>query len=87
VTISNAHCRAAGRLLVALPREHAFRLFTPRGEQEWVPQWKPHSSCSKDFAALREDQSVRAGGGLSPLTAQAGIPGGPRDGGQAPWRR
>lgn len=42
MTTTNAQCRVAGRLMVALPRDHAFRLFTPRGEQAWVPQWKPH---------------------------------------------
>jgi len=42
MTTANAQCRVAGRLMVALPRDHAFRLFTPRGEQDWVPQWKPH---------------------------------------------
>jgi hypothetical protein len=42
VTTTNAQCRVAGRLMVALPRDHAFRLFTPRGEQGWAPQWKPH---------------------------------------------
>lgn len=42
MTTTNAQCRVAGRLMVALPRDHTFRLFTPRGEQNWVPQWKPH---------------------------------------------
>ena len=42
MTTANAQCRVAGRLMVALPRDHAFRLFTPRGEQDWVPKWKPH---------------------------------------------
>ena len=42
MTTTNAQCRVAGRLMVALPHDHAFRLFTPRGEQDWVPQWKPH---------------------------------------------
>jgi hypothetical protein len=34
--------RLTGRLTVALPPDKAFRLFTPRGEQDWVPGWKPH---------------------------------------------
>ena len=42
MTTTNAQCRVAGRLMVALPRDYTFRLFTPRGEQNWVPQWKPH---------------------------------------------
>jgi hypothetical protein len=31
-----------GRIRVALPPGEAFRLFTPRGEQDWVPGWHPH---------------------------------------------
>ena len=30
-----------GRLQVALPPAEAFRLFTPRGEQDWAPGWQP----------------------------------------------
>ena len=41
MTTANAQCRVAGQLMVDLPRDRAFRLFTPRGEQEWVPQWEP----------------------------------------------
>jgi hypothetical protein len=41
VTITYAQCRVTGRLRVALPPDQAFRLFTPRGEDEWEPQWKP----------------------------------------------
>ena len=33
--------RLAGRISVALPPAEAFRLFTPRGEQEWVHGWHP----------------------------------------------
>jgi hypothetical protein len=40
-TVSSAHRRLTGRLTVALRPDRAFRLFTPRGEQEWVAQWKP----------------------------------------------
>lgn len=29
------------RLTVALPPERAFRLFTPRGEEDWAAGWKP----------------------------------------------
>jgi hypothetical protein len=42
VTTTNTQRRVTGQLMVALPRDHAFRLFTPRGEQDWAPQWKPH---------------------------------------------
>lgn len=33
--------RLTGRIRVGLPPAEAFRLFTPRGEQDWVPGWKP----------------------------------------------
>jgi hypothetical protein len=38
---SDAQRRLTGRLRVALPPDEAFRLFTPRGEQDWAPGWKP----------------------------------------------
>jgi hypothetical protein len=34
--------RLSGRLTVALPPDRAFRLFTPRGEEAWAPDWRPH---------------------------------------------
>jgi hypothetical protein len=34
--------RLTGRIRVALPPREAFRLFTPRGEQDWVHGWHPH---------------------------------------------
>jgi len=34
--------RLTGRIRVALPPGEAFRLFTPRGEQDWVHGWHPH---------------------------------------------
>jgi hypothetical protein len=37
-----AERRLTGRLVVPLPPDRAFRLFTPRGEQDWVPGWHPH---------------------------------------------
>jgi hypothetical protein len=40
-TTSGAQRRLTGRLTVALPPDQAFRLFTPRGEQDWADQWKP----------------------------------------------
>jgi hypothetical protein len=33
--------RLIGRIQVGLPTDEAFRLFTPRGEQDWVTGWKP----------------------------------------------
>jgi hypothetical protein len=34
--------RLTGRIQVALPPNEAFRLFTPRGEQDWAHGWRPH---------------------------------------------
>ena len=36
------HCRLTGTLDVARPPAEAFRLFTPRGEADWVTGWRPH---------------------------------------------
>ncbi|HEY1674732.1 MAG TPA: SRPBCC family protein [Streptosporangiaceae bacterium] len=33
--------RLTGRIRVGLPPAEAFRLFTPRGEQDWAPGWHP----------------------------------------------
>jgi hypothetical protein len=33
--------RLTGRIRVGLPPAEAFRLFTPRGEQDWVHGWDP----------------------------------------------
>jgi hypothetical protein len=33
--------RLTGRIQVGLPTDEAFRLFTPRGEQDWVTGWEP----------------------------------------------
>jgi Polyketide cyclase / dehydrase and lipid transport len=33
--------RLTGRIEVGLPPAEAFRLFTPRGEQEWAHGWQP----------------------------------------------
>ncbi|MEU6541224.1 SRPBCC family protein [Streptomyces sp. NPDC047000] len=38
---SGAGHRLAGTLHVALPPDQAFRLFTPRGEEDWAPGWAP----------------------------------------------
>ena len=38
---SGAECELIGQIFVDLPPEEAFRLFTPRGEQDWVPGWQP----------------------------------------------
>jgi hypothetical protein len=37
-----------GRLRVALPPNQAFRLFTARGEEEWVAGWRPHFPVPTD---------------------------------------
>ena len=34
--------RLTGRIRVDLPPGEAFRLFTPRGEQDWAHGWHPH---------------------------------------------
>jgi hypothetical protein len=34
--------RLTGRIHVDLPPGEAFRLFTPRGEQDWAHGWRPH---------------------------------------------
>ena len=36
-----SHHLLTGRVTVALPPAEAFRLFTPLGEREWVPDWNP----------------------------------------------
>lgn len=33
--------RLTGRIQIALPPGEAFRLFTPRGEQDWAQGWHP----------------------------------------------
>jgi hypothetical protein len=40
--------RMTGRLSVALPPATAFRLFTARGEQGWVPGWEPRFAGEVD---------------------------------------
>jgi len=39
--VTGARQRLTGRIEVDLPPAEAFRLFTPRGEQEWVHGWQP----------------------------------------------
>jgi Polyketide cyclase / dehydrase and lipid transport len=41
------HC-LTGRIQVALPPSDAFRLFTPRGEQDWAHGWHPHFPAQAD---------------------------------------
>ncbi len=36
-----AECTLTGTLAVPLPPEQAFRLFTARGEEDWVEGWRP----------------------------------------------
>jgi Polyketide cyclase / dehydrase and lipid transport len=39
--VTGARQRLTGRIRVDLPPAEAFRLFTPRGEQEWAHGWQP----------------------------------------------
>jgi Polyketide cyclase / dehydrase and lipid transport len=39
--VTGARQRLTGRIRVDLPPAEAFRLFTPRGEQEWAHGWHP----------------------------------------------
>ena len=39
--MTGARRRLTGRVQVALPPAEAFRLFTPRGEQDWAHGWQP----------------------------------------------
>jgi len=39
--VTGTQRRLTGRIQVALPPGEAFRLFTPRGEEEWVHGWQP----------------------------------------------
>lgn len=39
--MTTARC-LTGRISVPLPPNEAFRLFTPRGEQDWAHGWHPH---------------------------------------------
>ena len=39
--MSGTRRRLTGRFQVALPTGEAFRLFTPRGERDWVHGWDP----------------------------------------------
>ena len=39
--MTGTRLRLTGRIKVALPPSEAFRLFTPRGEQDWAHGWHP----------------------------------------------
>jgi hypothetical protein len=39
--VNGAAVRLSGRIRVGLPPDEALRLFTPRGEQDWVAGWSP----------------------------------------------
>jgi Polyketide cyclase / dehydrase and lipid transport len=39
--VTGARQRLTGRIQVDLPPAEAFRLFTPRGEQDWAHGWQP----------------------------------------------
>ena len=40
--------RLTGRISVPLPPNEAFRLFTPRGEEDWAHGWHPHFPAPAD---------------------------------------
>src|SRR5436305_397346 len=40
-----------GRLTVDLPPAEAYELFTPRGEERWVPGWRPRFPAAGDAGA------------------------------------
>jgi hypothetical protein len=40
--VTSPQQRLTGHIQVALPPSEAFRLFTPRGEQDWAHGWQPH---------------------------------------------
>lgn len=39
--MTGARHRLTGRITIGLPPDQAFRLFTPRGEQDWAHGWLP----------------------------------------------
>ncbi|GAA4521127.1 MULTISPECIES: SRPBCC family protein [Nonomuraea] len=39
--MSDGHCTLTGHVPVPLPPPEALRLFTPRGEEEWIKGWRP----------------------------------------------
>jgi hypothetical protein len=45
---NGTHRRLTGLFTVAMPPERAFVLFTPLGEQAWVPGWKPRFPAGTD---------------------------------------
>jgi hypothetical protein len=54
-----------GRIRVGLPPGEAFRLFTPRGEQDWAHRWHPR------FPAPAQDDTLEV---TYQLTALTGAP-------------
>jgi hypothetical protein len=49
--VTGTRQRLTGRIQVALPPGEAFRLFTPRGEEDWAHGWHPR------FPAVTPDDS------------------------------
>ena len=48
-----------GTLRVPLPADEAFRLFTARGERDWVDGWEPHfPDPVDDDVAAKADQAI-----------------------------
>lgn len=50
--MTGAQYQLTGRIEVALPPPEAFRLFTPRGEQDWVEGWQPRFPSSVEDDTL-----------------------------------
>jgi hypothetical protein len=46
--VSGAQVSLTGQVTVALPPGEALALFTPRGEERWVPGWRPRFPVSSD---------------------------------------
>ncbi|HTZ92640.1 MAG TPA: SRPBCC family protein [Streptosporangiaceae bacterium] len=49
--MTSSRRRLTGRIMIDLPPGEAFRLFTPRGEQDWAHGWHPR------FPVAAEDDS------------------------------
>lgn len=47
--------RLTGRLTVDLPPSEAYDLFTPRGEERWVPGWRPRFPDPADDTVFETD--------------------------------
>jgi hypothetical protein len=57
--------RLTGRIHVSLPPDRAFRLFTARGERDWVDGWHPTFPAGADDDAEAGTAFVTAGHGCT----------------------